>query len=151
MNVLAPAPSRCATVAITAVPSTTLPGSRPTSRTTRRIKRIEEAGVVHHAEVDDREREKRGGRGHAADAVHRERAQLRRKPAGERRGDRHQRQRDEHRGDAKEDQREQDGDGREAEPGQHRDGSRRRSAHEVGGRARRSARSRADVGSTDAR
>ena len=72
MKVLAPAPSRCATDATAAVPSAMRTGSVPTSLTSAPDDRIEQAGIVHDAEVDHREGEQRGHRGHAPDPVHRD-------------------------------------------------------------------------------
>ena len=77
--------------------------------------RFEEPGIVHHAEVDDGKSEEGRGRRDAADAVHRERADLSGKATGETGGDGDERQRDDDRGDAKQDQRQENKNGRDAE------------------------------------
>ena len=91
--------------AIAAVPITTLSGSSPTHAHDPANERFEEAGVVHHAEEDDGEGQERCRRRDAPDAVHREAADLAGKAAGDRGHHGHERQGDDDRGDAKEDQR----------------------------------------------
>ena len=119
MNVLAPAPSRCATDATAAVPSAMRTGSVPTRPTSRADDRLEQAGVVHDAEIDHREGQERRNRRHAADPVHGERSQAAREPADERSDDRHERERDQDRGDAEQDEQQQGGDRRDAEQREH--------------------------------
>ncbi len=79
--------------------------------------RFEEAGVVHHAEEDDSESQQRRRRRDAPDAVHREGPDLAGKAAGDPGHHGHERQGDDDRGEAKEDQSDERGDGGNAQEG----------------------------------
>ena len=106
--------------AIAAVPITTLSGSSPTRRDDPANERFEETGIVHHPEEDDGEGQERCRRRHAPDAVHREAADLAGKAAGDRGHHGHERQGDDDRRDAKENQPDERGDGGDAQQGEHR-------------------------------
>ena len=93
-NVTAPDPSRWTTSARSAVPTTTRLGRAPTSAQDAADDRVEEAGVGHDPEVEDREDEHPRERGHVPDAAHDEPAGLQPEPAGERRDGRHHDERD---------------------------------------------------------
>ena len=121
MNVLAPAPSRCAMVAMAAVPTVILTGSALTTRTRRTNNRVEQPRVVHHAEVQHCKRKQARDRHDAPNAVQREGADLPAEPAGEASSDRHERERHQHRGHAEQDQNEENNDRPDTQPGQHAD------------------------------
>ena len=81
--------------------------------------RLEQAGVVHHTEVDHREGQERRNRRHAADPVHRVRSQAAREPADDGSGDRHEGERNKDRCDAEQDEQQQGGDRCDAEQREH--------------------------------